>query len=207
MSRRSINALLSCAVLVLASFLLLAAPVFAQGSQHLRGTLKAVQDHTLTIQTTRGNTEMVKMADDAGLFLVTNADMSAIKSGRFVGITSVEQGGKRVAREVHVFNESLRGLGEGHYPWDLDAGPNMMTNANIAQVQEVGGDRVLKLNYSGGEQTIAIPPNAAVVVFNKTTPDQLVPGRNVFLILKKQNDGSNVATGVVVGADGVKPPM
>ena len=202
---RSIRALLSCAVL--AGFLGLASHAFAQASQHLRGTLTGVQDHTLTVQTARGNTETIKMADDAGLFLVTNADMSAIKSGKFVGITSVEQGGKRLAKEVHVFNESLRGLGEGHYPWDLEAGPNMMTNANIAQVQEVGGDRVLRLNYSGGEQTIAIPPNAAVVAFDKTTPDQLVPGRKVFLILKKQADGSNVASGVVVGAEGVKPPM
>jgi hypothetical protein len=202
---RPLKALLACAVL--AGFLMLAGPAWAQASQHLRGTLTAFQDHTLTVQTSRGNTETIKLADDAKLFLVTRADMAAIKSGRFVGITSVEQGGKRVAREVHVFDESLRGLGEGHYPWDLDTGPNMMTNANIAQVQEVGGDRVLKLNYSGGEQTIAIPPNADVVAFDKTTPDQLVAGRKVFLILKKQNDGTNVVSAVVVGADGVKPPM
>jgi len=202
----ALKALVSCAVL--AGFLALAAgPAAAQGSQHRRGTLTAVQGDMLTIQTRSGNTETIKMADNAGLFIVTNADMSAIKSGKFVGITSVEQGGKRLAREVHVFNESLRGLGEGHYPWDLDAGPNMMTNANIAQVQEVGGDRVLKLNYSGGEQTIAIPPSAAVVAFDKTTRDQLVPGRMVFVIVKKQDDGSNAASAVVVGADGVKPPM
>ena len=204
-ARHPMKALLSGAVL--AGLLVLTAQAWAQASQHLRGTLTTVQDHALSIQTSRGNTETIKMADDAGLFLVTNADMSAIKSGRFVGITSVEQGGKRVAREVHVFNESLRGLGEGHYPWDLDTGPNMMTNANIAQVQEVGSDRVLKLNYSGGEQTISIPPNAEVVAFDKTTPDQLVPGRKVFVILKKQSDGSTVASAVVVGADGVKPPM
>jgi len=200
------NALLSRAVLA-GLLVLAAAPAIAQGSQHRRGTLTGVEGNTLTIQTSRGNPETIKMADDAGLFLVTSADMSAIKPGKFVGITSVEQGGKRVAREVHVFDESLRGRGEGHYPWDLDTNPNMMTNANIAQVQEVGGDRVLKLNYSGGEQTIAIPPNAAVVTFDKTTRDQLVPGRMVFVILKKQNDGSNLASGVVVGAEGVKPPM
>jgi hypothetical protein len=59
--------------------------------------------------------------------------------------------------EVHVFAESLRGLGEGHYPWDLEGAPNMMTNANIAKVEEVGADRVLKLDYQDGEQTITIP--------------------------------------------------
>jgi hypothetical protein len=27
----------------------------------------------------------------------------------------------------------LRGLAEGHYPWDLESKPNMMTNANISK--------------------------------------------------------------------------
>jgi Cu/Ag efflux protein CusF len=175
--------------------------------QHIRGTLKSVGDGKITVQTPRGRTDTVALPANAGVFLVTPADLSAIKPGRFVGVTSVEQGGKRVAREVHVFEESLRGLGEGHYPWDLESGPNMMTNANIAQVQEVGADRVLRLNYKGGEQTIDLPPNVTVVAFDKTTPDQLVPGRQVFVIARKGADGALTANGVVVGAEGVKPPM
>jgi hypothetical protein len=108
---------------------LLSAPAFAQA--HIRGTLTDVKDGTIGVQNAKGETISIKLASDAGLFLVTKADMSAIQSGKFVGITSFEQDGKRVAREVHVFDESLRGLAEGHYPWDLDSKPNMMTNANI----------------------------------------------------------------------------
>jgi hypothetical protein len=175
--------------------------------QHIRGTLKSTGDGKITVQTPRGRTDTIALPPNAGVFLVTPASLDAIKPGRFVGITSVEEGGKRVAREVHVFEESLRGLGEGHYPWDLDSGPNMMTNANIAQVQGIGGDRVLRLDYKGGEQTIDIPPNATIVAFNKTSPDQLVPGRQVFVIARKGADGTLTANGVVVGAEGVKPPM
>ena len=196
----------------LAAFAASALPAAAQQAQqtppqHIRGTLKSVGDGKITVQTPRGRTEMVALPANAGVFLVTPANLDAIKPGRFVGITSVEQGGKRVAREVHVFEESLRGLGEGHYPWDLDTGPNMMTNANIAQVQNVGGDRELRLNYKGGEQTIDLPPDVTIVAFNKTTPDQLVPGRQVFVLARKGTDGTLTANGVVVGADGVKPPM
>src|SRR5712671_6742617 len=90
---------------------LLSAPAFAQA--HIRGTLTAAKDGTISVQIFTGGTESIKLANDAGLFLVTKADMSAIQSGKFVGITSVEQDGKRVAREVHVFDESLRGLAEG----------------------------------------------------------------------------------------------
>jgi hypothetical protein len=142
---------------------LLSAPAFAQA--HIRGTLTAAKDGTISVQTAKGGTESIKLVDDAGLFLVTTADMSAIQAGKFVGITSVEQDGKRVAREVHVFDESLRGLAEGHYPWDLESTPNMMTNANIAKIEEVGTDRVVRLNYTRGEQTITIPTSATVVAF------------------------------------------
>src|ERR1700739_1280767 len=143
--------------------LLFSAPALAQA--HIRGTLTAAKDGTIDVQTAKGETVSIKLASDAGVFLVTKADMSAGQTGKFVRITSFEEDGKRVAREVHVFDESLRGLAEGHYPWDLEAKPNMMTNANISKVEEVGTDRVLMLNYKGGEQTITIPTSATVVAF------------------------------------------
>lgn len=182
--------------------LLFSAPALAQ--VHIRGTLTAAKDGTVDVQTTKGENVSIKLANDAGLFLVTKADMSAIQTGKFVGITSFEQDGKRVAREVHVFDESLRGLAEGHYPWDLEAKPNMMTNANISKVEEVGTDRVLMLTYKGGEQKITIPTSATVVAFDKAPADQLAVGRKVFIVMKK--DGSE-ATAIVIGAEGVKPPM
>jgi hypothetical protein len=181
---------------------LFSAPAFAQA--HIRGTLTAVKDGTISVQTAKGETESIKLASDAGLFLVTVADMGAVQTGKFVGITSTEEDGKRVAREVHVFDESLRGLAEGHYPWDLEGKPNMMTNANIAKIEEVGTDRVVKLNYARGEQTITIPTSATVVAFTKAPADQLAVGRKVFIVMKKD---SPEAAAVVIGAEGVKPPM
>jgi hypothetical protein len=181
---------------------LFSAPAFAQA--HIRGTLTAVKDGTISVQNAKGETQSIKLASDAGLFLVTIADMGAVQTGKFVGITSTEEDGKRVAREVHVFDESLRGLAEGHYPWDLEGKPNMMTNANIAKIEEVGTDRVVKLNYARGEQTITIPTSATVVAFTKAPADQLAVGRKVFIVMKKD---SPEAAAVVVGAEGVKPPM
>ena len=182
--------------------LMFSAPALAQS--HIRGTLMAVKDGTIDVQTAKGETVSIKLASDAGLFLVTKADMSAVRTGKFVGITSFEEDGKRVAREVHVFDESLRGLAEGHYPWDLEAKPNMMTNANISKVEEAGTDRVLILNYKGGEQTITIPTSATVVAFDKAPAGELAVGRKVFIVMKKD---APEAAAVVIGAEGVKPPM
>jgi hypothetical protein len=186
----------------------LAVPALAQ-APHIRGTLTSV---TLGIETAKGGTETIKLAPKAGFFLVTKSDIGAIQAGKFVGITSVEKDGKRVAVEVHVFAEALRGVGEGHYPWDLEGAPNMMTNGNIAKVDEVGSDRVLKVTYQGkggggGEQTIAVPADAAVVFIDRAAPNQLQAGRQVFIVTRKLEDGSLVAAAVVIGAEGVKPPM
>jgi Cu/Ag efflux protein CusF len=203
---RMVKALVATAAL--GGWLAIGTSAFAQTPpHHVRGTIESVDGQTVNVKTAAGATDAIKLAPDAKVFLVSPADMSAIKDGRFVGITSVEKGGKRVAVEVHVFDESLRGLGEGHYPWDLGSEPNMMTNANIAQVESMGGDRVLKLDYKGGTQNIAVPPDAKVVEFTATTPDQLKPGAKVFVIAATQPDGSTVAPAIVVGKDGLKPPM
>jgi hypothetical protein len=83
----------------------------------------------------------------------------------------------------------------------------MMTNANIARVESVGGDRVLKLDYKGGTQEIAVPPDATVVEFTPGAPDELKPGAKAFVIAKTGEDGKTVAVAIVVGKDGLKPPM
>ena len=185
---------------------MLAAPAFAQNKpHHVRGTIESVQGNDLTVKTAGGTTDAVKTDDKTKVFQVSPADMSAVKNGKFVGITSVEQGGKRVAVEVHVFDDTLRGLAEGHYPWDLGSEPNMMTNANIAQVESGGGGRALKLDYKGGSQMITVPDNATIVAFTAGTPDQLKAGAQVFVVARTEN-GGDVANAVVVG-NGVKPPM
>ena len=87
------------------------------------------------------------------------------------------------------------GLGDGHGAY---------ASILCAKIEEVGADRVVKLNYSRGEQTITIPASATVVAFDKAPADQLAVGRKVFVVMKK--DGSEAAA-VVIGAEGVKPPM
>jgi hypothetical protein len=86
----------------------------------------------------------------------------------FVGITAMPQpDGTIKAVEVHVFAEPLRGIGEGHYPWDLM--PNSsMTNAAVTQQVKKAEGNTLMLKYKDGEKTIVVPSDATVV--------NLIPG-------------------------------
>lgn len=47
-----------------------------------------------------------------------------------MGITATGPKSRLRAVEVHLFPESMRGVGEGHYDWDLEPGSSM-TNGNI----------------------------------------------------------------------------
>jgi hypothetical protein len=95
---------------------------------------------------------------------VTKGAMSDIKSNTFVGITAMPQpDGTQKAVEVHVFEESLRGTGEGHYPWDLMPNSTMTNGAVAQQVQKVEGN-TLQVKYKDGEKTIVVPRDTACAV-------------------------------------------
>ena len=107
----------------------------------VRGTLQKMDGNNLTIATKSGKEANVPLKDGAPVIAVTKGAMSDIKSNTFVGITAMPQpDGTQKAVEVHVFEESLRGTGEGHYPWDLMPNSTMTNGAVAQQVQKVEGN-------------------------------------------------------------------
>ena len=203
----------SLTVTVFAGVAIVAATAAAE-PYHIRGTLTAVDGGTLTIAADTGDTVSVALNDDALIFTVAAARAADISRGKFVGITSVESGAERVAIEVHIFEEALRGLAAGHYPWDLVEQDNMMTNATIAKLVDAGDGRELTVTYVAGDATertvgtttIIVPPEATIVSFTATDRGALVPGETVFIIAVDTDDGV-ISPAMVIGQNGIDPPM
>ena len=149
--------------------------------------------------------------------VVRPASLDDIKQGDYVGLTSIDAGGKRVAISAHIFAEDLRGTAEGHGPWDLVKEPNTMTNATVvAEVQEVGDQRELKVSYRQGEgeqktegsQTIYVPDDLSVVRMEKASDRSVLqPGKKAFLVVRNDAGGSRTVLAVIVGEEGATPPM
>jgi hypothetical protein len=200
---------LSTVVFVLAACVTTSISAFAEDTPgRVRGTLQRMDGNNLTIATKSGKEADVPLKDGAPIIAVTKGAMSDIKSNSFVGITAMPQpDGTQKAVEVHVFEESLRGVGEGHYPWDLMPNSTMTNGAVAQQVEKVEGN-TLQVKYKDGEKTIVVPKDAEVVNLVAGSKADLKTGAHVFIPRwEKQGDGTWQAAVVVVGRDGITPPM
>ena len=173
----------------------------------IRGTVEKIQGTNLTIKTNSGQSENIKLADNYTVIGIAKAGVADLASGKFIGTTTLgERDGALVALEVHIFPEAMRGTGEGHYDWDLRPA-SKMTNANVANVTSMGKDRVLTVQYKGGEKKVLVPESAVIVSFTPTERGELKPGAKVFTVTQRQPDGSLTAARVNVGLHGQVPPM
>jgi hypothetical protein len=200
---------LSAVVIVLAACVTTSISAFAEDTPaRVRGTLQKMDCNNLTVATKSGKEADVPLKDGAPIIAVTKGAMSDIKSNSFVGITAMPQpDGTQKAVEVHVFEESLRGVGEGHYPWDLMPNSTMTNGAVAQQVEKVEGN-TLQVKYKDGEKTIIVPKDAEVVNLVAGSKADLKTGAHVFIPRwEKQGDGTWQAAVVVVGRDGITPPM
>src|SRR5260221_1152956 len=199
---RAVAALLLAAVSAVA-----VAQAPANPPVRIRGTVEKIDGQMLTVKANSGQSMTIKLADNFIVMDVAKAIVADIGSGKFIGTTTVgERNGALVALEVHIFPENMRGTGEGHYDWDLRP-ESKMTNANVASVTTMGKDRVLTVQYKGGEKKVLVPENAVVVLFTPTERSELKPGASVFVNSQRQPDGSLTAPRVNVGLKGQVPPM
>jgi len=199
---RTIAALLITAVSAAAN-----AQAPANPPVRIRGTVERIDRTNLTVKANSGQSMNVKLADNFVVVGIAKASLSDVASGKFIGTTTVgERDGALVALEVHIFPENMRGTGEGHYDWDLRP-DSKMTNANVASVTSMGKDRVLAVQYKGGEKKVLISEKTAIVSFTPTDRGELKPGVKVFVNAQRQPDGTLTAARVNVGLHGQVPPM
>ncbi|HEX7813866.1 hypothetical protein [Dyella sp.] len=174
---------------------------------HVRGTVIALTGNQLQVKSRDGKPVTVSLKDGWKLSSVAKASVSDIKSGDYVGIASLPKSeGGDGALEVLIFPPQLKGLGEGNYSWDLKP-HSSMTNATVSDaVKSVDGSTVT-VNYQGHDKKISVRDGTPVVTLAPATTEDVKPGTVVFIPAEKGADGSLVANQVVIGKNGVVPPM
>jgi hypothetical protein len=179
----------------------------ASNRVNVRGTIESFSDKSLVVKTREGPDATVSLSDGWVVGGVAKASIDEIKKGDFVGITNVPKSqGVSSALEVVIFPAALKGTGEGDRPWDLK--PNSsMTNATVADAVKGVDGRTVTVVYHGTEKKIAIPEGTPIVTLAQATKDDLKPGATVFVSAERGTDGALTTKRIVVGTNGVVPPM
>ena len=197
----------------------------------VRGTIVAFDaaSQMLTVKADDGTTATVGVIPVTRYIYNEKRTVADIHQGDFVGSAALKgPDGKLHAQEVHIFPESLRGMGEGQYGMN-DNNPNRsMTNATVMQVASVSGNGDMTLSYHGAGATgdpnctghaaaggtgctgtTEIEVAAGVPVIGLVAGDQsaLVPGAAVSMLVVTTPDGKQVTPGMTVEHNGVKPML
>ena len=173
----------------------------------VRGTVASISGDTLVVKSRDGDSVSIKLNAGWKAGGIVKAKLSDIKPGDFVGIASLPTAaGGDGALEVLIFPPSMRGTGEGSYGWDLKPNSSMTNGAVSEAVQSVDGTTV-NVVYHGQSKKIVIAPNTPIVTFAPAVNADVKPGAAVFVPADRADDGKLSTTRVVVGKDGIVPPM
>jgi hypothetical protein len=190
--------------------LAVAAPTLSSAADagvRVRGTVVTRTADELDVKSREGNLVKIKLKQGWAVNGVARAAITDIKQGDYVGIASLPKAeGGDGALEVLIFPPAMKGLGEGNFGWDLKP-DSSMTNATVSNAVKSVDGGVVTVTYHGQEKKISIPTGTPVVTLTQATADDVKAGAVVFVSAEKGADGSLTAGHLVVGKNGIVPPM
>jgi hypothetical protein len=178
----------------------------ADDTVRIRGTIERVEGPVYVVKNRDGAELKLTVTDNPLFVAIAPSTMADIKPGMFVGSAGTMQpDGTQKAIEVHIFPESMRGTGEGHYDWDLKP-QTKMTNGNVEQTVAGVDGPLLSVKYKDGEKKLMVTPETVVVTYVPGNKDELKPGTRIFVAAaKKQPDGTLQTPRITYGRNGAGP--
>src|ERR1700761_8396789 len=98
-------------------------------TQRLNGSIVSATATSLTVKTANGPVT-AHLGPKTKFVDASRGSIADVAPGKFLGIGSVPGSGPNRAVEVSVFADSMRGTGEGDYPWDPGTRPSHSTMTN-----------------------------------------------------------------------------
>jgi hypothetical protein len=183
-----------------------ALPASAQETVRVRGTIERIEGPVYVVKTRDGSEAKLTVTDNPLYVVIVPATMADIKPGMYVGSAGMmEADGTQKAIEVHIFPESMRGTGDGHYDWDLMP-KSKMTNGNVEQAVTGVDGPVLSVKYKDGEKKLVVTPQTVVVTYQMGKKEEIQPGTRIFVAAaKKQPDGTLQTPRITYGRNGAGP--
>lgn len=166
----------------------------------VRATIESVDGSMLTAKSRDGVEMKIKLADNAPVNEVVKVPLSDVKPTSYVAVTAMPQpDGSQKATAIIIFPEAMRGVGDGHRPWDYVPNSTMTNGAVDSSVASINGEKLV-VKYKDGEKTVLVTPGTLIATYAKKSLADLKPGEKIFIAAtKKDPNGTLEAPNVSFG--------
>lgn len=206
------------AIALAALALALASPLRADDDDpdHIRGQIAAVEGGAIVVKTREGNALRLDLAEDCTVITLGKGSFTDVDFGVYVGSVAVKlEEFSPIIRdsavwlhrgfELRLIDEQLRGIALGHKPWTLTK-ETIISHGWVDDIE----DRVLSIKWGPSdydETDVEIPRDAPVNRMSLADRSEIKSGAHVFAGARKTPDGKYVAVFLIVGRDGIVPPI
>jgi hypothetical protein len=196
MMTRAMTGAGALALLFAASYVAAQAPDVVR----VRATIESVDGQTISAKSRDGAEMKIHLADNAPVNEVVKVSLADIKPNSYIAITAMPQpDGSQKATAIIIFPEALRGVGDGHRPWDYVANSTMTNGTVDTSVTSVDGQKLV-VKYKDGDKTVIVTPDTLIATYSKSSLAALKPGEKIFIAgTKKGADGVLEAPNVSFG--------
>lgn len=184
----------------------------------IRGEVIKADATLIVVKTREGKTVQLRVNDEVSVFTLTKASFVDAYFGTYVGSVSVRLGDNIYSPiirdslswlhrgfELRIIDQELRGIALGHQKWDLT--PNSVMTHGWVDDQE---GRVISIKYGPTEEEetdVEVPRDIPVLRMSLGNRKLIRSGARIFAGAQKTNDGEYTAVFILVGSDGVVPPL
>jgi hypothetical protein len=193
----SMRGLLFAAVVGFAG--LLAVPAESQQTDlRIRATVAKIDNNLLVFRGKANGISSVSLDSNTAVFISRPSSLGAIKAGDYVASAAVKGAdGKLRSKELRIFPEALRGIGEGQRP--TKAPDTLMTNASVSEVVAAPEGQVVKVKYKDGTAELMVGPKVPITAVVAADASALKPGTRVSILAAKAADGTVTAKRILAG--------
>ncbi len=183
---------------------------------HIRGDITKVEASYLLVKTRGGKTVRLGVTDELAVIKLTKGSFTDVDFGTYVGSIAVRLDEySPIVRdslswlhkgfELRIVDEPLRGIALGHKGWDLTP-DSTMTHGWVDDMET----RVLSIKYGPTEQEetdVDVPRDVPILKMSLGDRSLMKPGAHVCAGAQRGADGKYLAVFLIVGEDGIVPPL
>ena len=179
--------------------LLGAGTAFAQTAvRSVKGTIQSMTKSELTLKRADGSSINIWFSDKTHVFQRGKAELSEIKPGDALGVTSVlSKDGTMTAKAITIFPSGLlKRIRNGQFP--MGNSGNIMTNAEVLRYALGVSGHTLKMKLAKGVSDIQVPDGTPIVRLKIMKTADLRVSSHVTVRGRRNPDGSMTATSIAI---------